>query len=138
MHALNNMHVQQQQPPLPSAEWYLDTGASTHMASTSGMLSTSRPYFSSGILVGDGTSLTVTHTGRATIPTATAPLSLNDVLVSPYLIKNLISVKKLARENPVNIEFDDFGFSVKGRRTRRVILRCEDSGDELYPVTKPA
>nr|XP_040244420.1 uncharacterized protein LOC120964033 [Aegilops tauschii subsp. strangulata] len=44
---------------------------------------------------------------------------------------------KLARENPVNVEFDDFGCSVKDRRTRRVILRCNDSGDELYPVSQP-
>ncbi|XP_073360763.1 uncharacterized protein [Aegilops tauschii subsp. strangulata] len=122
VHALNNLHVQQQQPPAPSAEWYLDSGASTHMASSSGMLSSSRPYTSSGILVGDGTSLAVTHTSQATLPTTTAPLALNDVLVSPHLIKNLISVKKLARENPVNVEFDDFGCSVKDRRTRRVIL----------------
>lgn len=59
------------------------------------------------------------------------------MLVSPYLIKNLISVKALACDNPVNVEFDDRSFSVKERRTKRVILRCDDDGD-LYPVSSPS
>ena len=82
------------------------------------------------------TAVAVTHTGQAIIPTNAAPLTLNDVLVSPHLIKNLISVKKIAQENPINVEFDDFGCSVKDRRMSQVILRCNDSGDELYPVAK--
>lgn len=83
------------------------------MASSSGMLASSRPCNSSSIVFGNGSSLAVTHTSHASIPTAGAPLSLYNVLVSPYLIKNLISVKKLARDNPVNVEFDDIGFFVK-------------------------
>lgn len=35
--ALNNLSLQQQQaPPPPSSEWYLDTGATSHMSSSSG------------------------------------------------------------------------------------------------------
>jgi hypothetical protein len=37
--ALNNMALQQQQAPPSSSEWYLDTGASSHMSSSPGMLS---------------------------------------------------------------------------------------------------
>ena len=123
VHALNAMTLQQQQQPTaPSSTWYLDSGATSHMASSSGMLSSSRPCHFTNIVVGDGSSLPATHTGHTSIPTTTSSLSLNNVLVSPHLIKNLISVKKLARDNPVNVEFDDFGFSVKDRRTRRVIL----------------
>uniref|UniRef100_A0ACD5Y5G8 Uncharacterized protein n=1 Tax=Avena sativa TaxID=4498 RepID=A0ACD5Y5G8_AVESA len=106
------------------------------MTSSSGMLASSRPAISSRIVVGDGSSLPVTHTGHTTIPTTSTPLSLTSVLVSPNLIKNLVSVKALTRDNPINVEFDHLGFSVKERSTKRVILRCENDGD-LYPVTAP-
>ena len=88
------------------------------MASSSDMLSSSTPYTSSRIVVGDGSSLAVTHTGQHHIRTTTQPIVLNDVLVSPHLIRNLISVKKLARENPLNVEFDDLGFSIKDQRMK--------------------
>nr|GEX92330.1 ribonuclease H-like domain-containing protein [Tanacetum cinerariifolium] len=38
-------------------------------------------------------------------------------------------------DNKYTIEFDAFGFSVKDFLTRRILLRCDSSGD-LYPVTK--
>ena len=132
--ALNNLTVQQQQPSPPSTDWYLDTGASSHMASSSGILSSANPCYSHRIVVGDGSSLAVTHTGHTTIPTSHSPLHLNNILVSPYLIKNLLLVKTLTRDNPANVEFDDLGFSFKDRRTRKVILRCNDADDKLYPL----
>ena len=62
---------------------------------------------------------------------------MSDVLVSPDLVTNLVSVRRLARENPITVEFDDVGFSVKDARTRMVLHRC-DSPDELYPVHSSA
>nr|GEX24738.1 hypothetical protein [Tanacetum cinerariifolium] len=41
------------------------------------------------------------------------------------------------RDNNCTIEFDAFGFSVKDFMTRRVLLRCDSTGD-LYPVTYPS
>ena len=70
------------------------------------------------------------------IPTATTPLQLNNVLISPSLIKNLISVRRLTRDNNVSIEFDPSGFSIKDLPTREEMLRCESSGD-LYPLRLP-
>ena len=105
------------------------------MASSSSMLSSSFPHTPSRIVVGDGTTFATTHTSHTTIPTSASPISLRNVLVSPHLIRNLISVKALARDNHLNVEFDDFGFSVKDRRTKRVILRCNSDDDELYPMS---
>lgn len=64
------------------------------------------------------------------------PLQLNGVLVSPSLIKNLISVSRLTRDNNISIEFDPSGFSIKDLPTRAEMLRCESSGD-LYPLRLP-
>jgi hypothetical protein len=119
--------------PQSGAEWYLDTGASSHMSS-SGNLSSLQPLHSSPpITVGNGASLPVTHRARSTIPTATSPLFLNNILVSPSLVKNLISIRSLTRDNNVSVEFDPFGFSVKDLQTRAEIIQCNSNG-ELYPL----
>ncbi|GKA64726.1 ribonuclease H-like domain-containing protein, partial [Tanacetum coccineum] len=118
-----------------NANWHMDTGASSHLNSSAHNLSTifnSRMYPS--VLVGDGKSIPVTNTGHSTLPTPYRPLHLNNVLVTPNIVKNLISVRQFVRENKCTIEFDEFGFSVKDFRTRQILLRCDSTGD-LYPVT---
>nr|GEY23430.1 ribonuclease H-like domain-containing protein [Tanacetum cinerariifolium] len=69
--------------------------------------------------VGDGQSIPVTKTGHSILPTPTKSLHLNNVLITPHIVKNLIFV----RDNSCTIEFDAFGFSVKDFLTRRVLLR---------------
>jgi hypothetical protein len=91
------------------------------------------PPGSGHIIVGNGASLPVTHTGALSVPTTDAPLQLNNVLVCPSLAKNLVSVCALTRDNPVTVEFDAFGFSVKDLRTGTILLRCDSTG-ELYPL----
>lgn len=121
-----------------TAEWYMDTGASSHLASNSGKFSSSHPVFSSSpILVGNGTTMPVTHHASSIIPTTSSPLKLNNILISPPLVKNLISVRKLTQDNNVSVEFDPFGFSIKDRPTQTVLLRCNSRG-ELYPLHPPS
>jgi hypothetical protein len=95
-----------------------------HMSSSSGILANPRTLpFSTCITVGNGAQLPVTHTAAAKIPTLSSPLHLSNVLVSPPLIINLISVKKLTRDNNISIEFDPHGFSIKDLPTQTVKLR---------------
>ncbi|GJZ06242.1 ribonuclease H-like domain-containing protein [Tanacetum coccineum] len=77
-----------------------------------------------------------TNTCHSIIPSHHRPLHLHNVLVTPNIIKNLISVRQFTRDNNCTIEFDVFGFSVKDYLTRHILLRCDSSSD-LYPVTKP-
>ena len=58
-------------------------------------------------------------------------------MVSPHIIKNLISIRRFTTDNNCSIEFDPFGLSVKDLQTRNVIARCNSSGD-LYPFFPPA
>src|SRR3954466_11734583 len=118
-------------------DWYMDTGATAHMFAHPGNLASFTPVSTDRrIIVGDGSTLPITHVGHTSFPSTSTPLSLSNKLVSPHLIKNLISVRSFTRENPVTVEFDEFGFSVKDARTRMVLHRC-DSPDELYPVHSP-
>ena len=129
------MHTMSLQQPDPS--WYMDTGATSHMTSSTGTLSS---YFNlsnhpnNNIVVGNGHSIPILGYGHTNLPSPCQSLSLENVLHAPKLIKNLISVRKFTKDNSVSVEFDPFGFSVKDFRTGRPILRCDSHGD-LYPFS---
>ena len=95
--------------------WFLDTDASSHMASHPSILSTcSSSTVPHQIVVGNGTLMSTSSTSRASIPTSSNPLLLNNVLIAPQLVKNLISIRALTRDNSVYVEFDPWGFVHQG------------------------
>lgn len=112
----------------------MDSGATAHMTAHPSNLTSSTPVHTpTRITVGNGSSLPITHIGSASFPSTSTPINMSNVLFSPDLVTNLVSVRRLTRENPLTVEFDGVGFSVKDARTRMVLHRCE-SPDELYPV----
>ncbi|GKA88314.1 hypothetical protein Tco_0810078 [Tanacetum coccineum] len=121
--------------PLQDPTWHMDTGASSHLNFNASNLSIifDKRLFPS-VHVGDGKSIPVTNTGHSIIPSHHHPLHLHNVLVTPNIIKNLISVRQFTRDNNCTIEFDVFGFSVNDYLTRHI---CDSLGD-LYPVTNPS
>lgn len=118
--------------PPPSPTWYMDSGASNHLTSDPGNITIPHTVSSSSpssIVVGNGSLIPITSVGSTSIPTAHGPFSLNHVLVTPQIIKNLISVRRFTIDNNCSVEFDPFGLSVKDLRTKTVIARCNSSGD---------
>ncbi|GKE25560.1 ribonuclease H-like domain-containing protein [Tanacetum coccineum] len=89
------------------------------------------------VSVGDDHTIPVTNTGHSILLTPHRPLHLNNVLITPHIVKNLIFVRQFVRDNNCTVKFDAFGFFVKDFMTRRVLLRCDSTGD-LYPVTQPS
>jgi hypothetical protein len=124
------------QAPPSSGEWYVDIGASSHVSNMTGNFphSTQLPLHTS-ITVGNGDRLPVTHSATTTIPTSSSSLHLNNILLSPSVVKILVSVIQLTRDNNISVEFDPSGFSVNDH-SRQVILRCESHG-ALYPLRLP-
>ena len=121
-------------PPNPS-EWVIDSGASSHIAANPGMVTMSpTSSFPSSIVVGNGATLPVVGSGYSTLP---GPFRLNNVLVAPDIIKNLLSVRQFTSDNLVSVEFDPLGVSVKDLRTRNLLLRCDSSGP-LYTLQLPS
>jgi hypothetical protein len=100
------------------------------MISDAGIISRTPPsrHIPSHIVVGNGHLIPVTSTGTAYLP---HNLSLNNVLVSPSCIKDLIYVRQFTTDNNCSVEFDPLGCSVKDLPTRREILRC----DSTWPYT---
>ena len=128
--ALNQMSLQGPSP------WVLDTGATAHMSSSDGILLSHLPPPPSGITVGNGTTIPVTCSGTSTLSSPNSIFHLNNVLVAPALVRNLLSVRQFTRDNACSIEFDACGFSVKDQQTGRVTLRCNSGGDlYTYPST---
>jgi hypothetical protein len=72
-------------PTGPQAtELFLDTGATSHMASNAGNFTSSQPLSNSpSITLGNGALLPVTHRASSSLPTVQSPLLLNNILVSP-------------------------------------------------------
>ncbi|GJT35660.1 ribonuclease H-like domain-containing protein [Tanacetum coccineum] len=128
------VHVPVQQAQMPA--WNMDTGASSHLTDNTGILTSfSNSSMYPSVFVGNGHSIPVTHTGHSFLHTSSKPLQLNHILVTPHIIKNLISVRQFTHDNDVSVEFDAYDFSVKDYQTRWLILRCDSTGD-LYPVTQ--
>ena len=62
------------------------------------------PYTASdSVIIGDGTSLSISNIGSFTIPSLPTPLLFTNVLHVPAMFKNLILVSALCVDNPVNV-----------------------------------
>jgi hypothetical protein len=115
----------------------MDTGALTLVSNMPGVLPTPQSlFFPASIIIGNGARLPIMHTAATTLPTALSPLHLNNVLISPSIVKNWIAVRQLTRDNNVYTKFDPSGFYLKDLPTRTTMLQCESSG-ALYPLHLP-
>jgi hypothetical protein len=126
------MTLPQQVTQHNNGEWVFDTGASSHMRFGSGISFSSPPSSPSHIIVGDGSALPITSHASVSLPNPTHTLYLHKVLISPKIIKNLVSIRSFTRDNFISIEFDPFGISIKDLTSGTVLHRCDSSGD-LYP-----
>ncbi|PKI40233.1 hypothetical protein CRG98_039351 [Punica granatum] len=66
------------------------------------------------IVVGNGESLAVSHIGTGVIGDKSCPLPLNNVLVIPGIIMNLLSVARLTEDYPCYFIFYPFWLLYKG------------------------
>jgi len=107
----------------PDANWYMDTGATSHMTSIQVNLTS---YFNMsnkfGIIVGNGQSIPIHGYGHTKLSFSCPPLKLNNILHALHLVKNLVSVKKFRTDNSVSLELDPFGFSVRDFQTERPVM----------------
>lgn len=102
------------------SDWYTDTRATVHMTNDSAQMDKSDTY-STGkgrVIVGNGVSLLISHTGTIS---PTSSLTLKDVLVVPGLTRNLISIGKLTSDFPFSITFTNDRFIIQNQVTRRVV-----------------
>jgi hypothetical protein len=91
----------------------MDTSATSHMTGDQGnlpMYCSSPLQNSSHIIVPNGFALPVLGTSTTSINSPNAQFILSNVLHTPHLIKNLVSVRKFTKDNSCSVEFDPYGF----------------------------
>jgi hypothetical protein len=123
-------------PPVVT-DWVADFGASNHTTSNIDNLTSIRPpriNDPSHIIVGNESSLPVISIGDTALPD---PFYLNNVLVTPNIIQNLLFVRRFTTNNWCSMEFGHFDISVKDLSTRNMITRC-DTSRPLYTMHLPS
>jgi hypothetical protein len=123
----HSFHTKTMVPPVVT-DWVTDFGTSNHTTSSAGNLPSVRPPLPtnpSSIIVGNGSSLLVTSVGNAAF---SGSFYLNNVLVTPDIIQNLLSVRHFTIDNWCSIEFDPYDLSVKDLSSQNVIARCNSWG----------
>jgi hypothetical protein len=131
---MNSFSTMVLQPPHNSVnDWVADSGTSHHITHLVSNISNPHPLNSaspSSIIVGNGSTLPVSSVGDSVFP---GPFYLNNILLAPDIVQNLLSVRCFTTDNLWSIEFDPFGLSVKDLNTRNMIARSNSTGP-LYMV----
>ena len=114
---------------LNDSEWFLDFGAISHMTSDTEVVD--QPTLYSGnerVMVGNGQSLAISHTGSISSLIPSSSLLLSNVLVVLGIKKNLISISQLTKDNNCLVTFSNSGFTIQDQVTRTVlgVGRCEN------------
>ncbi|KAL5854318.1 hypothetical protein ACOSQ4_004120 [Xanthoceras sorbifolium] len=129
-------HMSTEQPNTRS-NWILNSGTSHHMTSDLQNLSIHSEYGGpEDIMVGDGQTIPITHTGCTTLKTSDKSFPLPRVLCSPHISHNLIFVSKFCTHNKTSIEFFPNYFLVKDLTTGASLVRGRNEGN-LYVWPSP-
>jgi hypothetical protein len=97
-------------------EWVIDSGATAHLSKDASILHSLSPHpVYRHVTIRGGSSVPVSSSGHASLPSflSNHPLHLRDVIITPRIIKNLVSVRHFTTDNNCSINFDPFGFSVR-------------------------
>ena len=124
-------------PHAASQDWIMDSGATHHITNALDNLHLNHPYHGRDeLLVGDGTGLSITHTGKTSINTSSHSLQLPHVLHVPKISKNLLSISSLCQTNPISMEFFFDYFLVKDLKTRVPLIKGHHK-QGLYILPQP-
>lgn len=121
--------------PSGSQPWFFDSGATNHVTNNLMKISHPQPSHSSqgGVMVGNGSSLQVTHTRSGVLPTPITNFQLSHVLHTPLISHNLIYVHKFAQDNNCLLIFDSSGLVIQDKTSLKILYKgpCHRC---LYPI----
>lgn len=121
-----------------SPDWFVYSGASTHMASSLATLDSASTYAGSDhVVFGNGNTSSISHIGNSSI---SKDLKLSDAIVVPNFTKNLLSISKLTKDSLVDVLFSNPFFAIQNRATEEILAegRCENglyvlkNGQEVF------
>ena len=134
IHVFDSPAPTETSPDCISPLWLGDTGATNHMASHIDLVQQPISFtVTSGVYVGNGDSLYISHIGNSSINMGTKSLSLNGILVVPQLKENFVSIAKLTKDNNCVFACFPWGFVIKDLATEVTLLKGLVK-DNLYPI----
>ncbi|KAF3627755.1 putative U-box domain-containing protein 9-like [Capsicum annuum] len=115
-----------------SAPWIVDSGATHHVASDTLSLTDITDYNGSEeITMGNGNTIPISHAGNTDLAASNSSFQLSNILCSPSIASNLISVSQFCRDNKTSIEFFPFSYLVKDLSTGAPLVQGRSRG-RLY------
>lgn len=106
-------------------EWYVDSGASSHMTPYGQLLSNIMPTKVSKVMGANSAKLDVQGAGNMTLKLDTALVTVDNVLHVPGLSANLLSVHHIASKGN-SVLFDSTGCTIKNARGE-IVAQCKSS-----------
>lgn len=115
-------------------DWFLDSGATSHMTNDITVLQNPTSYtVSERVLVGSGEQLPIKIIGTSTLQTDKTFIILPKVLYVSTLHRNLISVGKFKNKNCCSIEFLPWGYKILDLQTQNLLVEG-NMYMNLYPI----
>jgi transposase InsO family protein len=114
--------------------WITDTGATDHLTSNLNNLKVQAPYNGSDqVAVGNGQSIPINNIGTGQLCTRFHNFRLHNLLHSPKISSNLLSVHKLCTHNNCSCYFDSNKFLIQDLPSGKVLYKgLSENG--LYPI----
>jgi hypothetical protein len=101
----------------------LNSGATTHVTTDSQNLQSSTVYSGTDVVhMGNGAGLVISYVGSSTFTINSHLLRLTNILHVPVIIRNLMSISQLTKDNDVIIEFTSDSYFVKDRVTQKILV----------------
>ncbi|KAI0500284.1 hypothetical protein KFK09_018496 [Dendrobium nobile] len=121
-----------------STNWFLDSGASSHLTNSLENLSAPTSYQGhDSVTIGDGRAVNILHSGQGLLPTPSRKFFLSQILHTLSLKYNILSISKLTKDNNICVIFNPSGFLLKDMKTHEVLLQGPCS-DGLYSLQSPS
>jgi len=114
--------------------WHVGSGATDHISNELDKLSVRGTYQGGDqVHTANGSGMAIDHVGHSILHTLVRSIKLNNIFHVPHASKDLLSVRRLARDNHAFLEFHPDHFAIKEQATGKTLLRgpCEDG---LYPL----
>lgn len=104
--------------------WYFDSGATSHITNNFQHMVNPQPAApQDGIMVGNGSHIQVSHTGTGVLTTPLVNFHLKNLLHTPYITHNLLSVHKFASDNSCYLVLDSYGLTIQDQSTHKILYK---------------
>jgi transposase InsO family protein len=114
--------------------WLTDTGATDHLTANLNNLQVPAPYKGTEqVSVGNGQSIPINNIGNGQLCTKFYNFRLQNLLHSPRISSNLLSVHKLCKDNNCSCYFDSNKFLIQDLPSGKVLYKGL-SKNGLYPI----